>query len=130
LTLTNVTHNLEYMEVNVTPEVEKKLHDLAIQRGQKPDELVQNAITGYLEKLEQPQEGLDWSRCPAVERVADKVSGAWVLRGTRMPVATIFENLEAGANIDDIVAWFDGLDREQVKTVVDFAARSLNTSRT
>jgi len=60
-----------------------------------------------------------------VERVPGKVSGAWVLRGTRMPVATVFENLEAGANIDDILKWFDGLDREQVKAVIDFAARSL-----
>lgn len=68
---------------------------------------------------------LDWSQCPAVERVPGKVSGAWVLRGTRMPVATVFENLEAGANIDDILKWFDGLDREQVKAVIDFAARSL-----
>ncbi|HWG88590.1 MAG TPA: DUF433 domain-containing protein [Candidatus Acidoferrales bacterium] len=68
---------------------------------------------------------LDWSQCPAVERVPGKVSGAWVLRGTRMPVATVFENLEAGANIDDILRWFDGLDREQVKAVIDFAARSL-----
>ncbi|HET9363829.1 MAG TPA: DUF433 domain-containing protein [Candidatus Angelobacter sp.] len=68
---------------------------------------------------------LDWSQCPAVERVPGKVSGAWVLWGTRMPVATIFENLEAGANIDDILEWFDGLDRDQVKAVIDFAARSL-----
>jgi uncharacterized protein (DUF433 family) len=70
---------------------------------------------------------LDWSQCPAVERIPGKVSGAWVLRGTRMPVSTIFENLEAGANIDDILQWFDGLDREQVKAVIDFAARSLET---
>jgi uncharacterized protein (DUF433 family) len=42
-----------------------------------------------------------------------------------MPVATIFENLEAGASLDDILSWFDGLDREQVKAVIDFAARSL-----
>lgn len=70
---------------------------------------------------------LDWSQCPAVERIPGKVSGAWVLRGTRMPVSTIFENLEAGANIDDIVQWFDGLDRDQIKTVIDFAARSLET---
>jgi uncharacterized protein (DUF433 family) len=68
---------------------------------------------------------LDWSQCPAVERVPGKLSGAWVLRGTRMPVATIFENLKAGANIDDVLEWFDGLDREQVKAVIDFAARSL-----
>jgi len=70
---------------------------------------------------------LDWSQCPAVESVAGKLSGAWVLRGTRMPVSTIFENLEAGASLDDILSWFDGLDREQVKTVIDFAARSLET---
>jgi len=70
---------------------------------------------------------LDWSQCSAVERIPGKVSGAWVLRGTRMPVSTIFENLEAGANIDDILQWFDGLDREQVKAVIDFAVRSLET---
>jgi uncharacterized protein (DUF433 family) len=70
---------------------------------------------------------LDWSQCSAVERIPGKVSGAWVLRGTRMPVSTIFENLEAGANIDDILQWFDGLDREQVKAVIEFAARSLET---
>lgn len=67
---------------------------------------------------------LDWSQCPAVERVSGKVSGALVLRGTRMPVATIFANLEAGATVDDIVAWFDGITREQVVAVIDFAARS------
>jgi len=69
---------------------------------------------------------LDWSQCPAVESVPGKVSGAWVLKGTRMPVSAIFENLEAGANIDDIMDWFDGLDREQVKAVIDFAVRSLD----
>lgn len=78
-----------------------------------------------MKHLEAEMPVLDWSQCPAVERVPGKVSGAWVLRGTRMPVATIFENLEAGANIDDILKWFDGLDREQVKAVIDFAARSL-----
>jgi uncharacterized protein (DUF433 family) len=55
-----------------------------------------------------------------------KVSGAWVLQGTRMPVSAIFENLEAGANIDDIMEWLDGLDREQVKAVIEFAVRSLD----
>ena len=70
---------------------------------------------------------LDWSQCSAVERIPGKVSGAWVVRGTRMPVSAIFENLEAGANIDDILQWFDGLNREQIKAVIDFAARSLET---
>lgn len=68
----------------------------------------------------------DWSECPAVESVPGKVSGAWVLRGTRMPVSAIFENIEAGASIDDLMEWFDGLDRKQVKAVIEFAARSLN----
>ena len=69
---------------------------------------------------------LDWSQCPAVESVPGKVSGAWVLRGTRMPVSVIFENLEAGANIDDIMDWFEGLDRSQIKAVIEFAVRSLD----
>ncbi len=71
---------------------------------------------------------LDWSPCPAVESVPGKVSGAWVLEGTRMPVSAIFENFEAGANIDDIMSWYDGLNREQVKAVIEFAARSLDNA--
>ena len=69
---------------------------------------------------------LDWSQCSAVESIPGKVSGAWVLKGTRMPVAAIFENIEAGANIDDIMEWFDGLDREQVDAVIEFAVRGLD----
>jgi len=71
---------------------------------------------------------LDWSQCPAVESIPGKVSGAWVLKGTRMPVSVIFENLKAGANIVEIMEWFDGLDREQVETVIEFAARSLDVT--
>lgn len=70
--------------------------------------------------------GIDWSECPAVESIPGKVGGAWVLKGTRIPVSAIFENLEAGANVDDIMAWFDGLNRDQVKAVIEFAARSLD----
>jgi uncharacterized protein (DUF433 family) len=68
---------------------------------------------------------LDWSTCPAVESVPGKLSGAWVFRGTRIPVSAVFENLEDGLTIDDIVKMFDGLVREQVVTVLDFAAQSL-----
>jgi uncharacterized protein (DUF433 family) len=67
---------------------------------------------------------LDWSQCPAVESIAGKVSGAWLFKGTRMPVAIVFQNLEAGASIEEIMEWFD-LTREQITTVLDFAARSL-----
>ncbi|MGP0076159.1 MAG: DUF433 domain-containing protein [Bryobacteraceae bacterium] len=68
---------------------------------------------------------LDWSECPAVESVPGKVSGAWVFRGTRMPVAAVFENLEDGMTIDELVELYDGLTREQVQAVLEFAARSL-----
>ena len=71
---------------------------------------------------------LDWSQCPAVESIPGKVSGAWVLKGTRMPVTVIFENLKAGANIEEIMEWFDGLDRQQVEAVIEFAARSLDVT--
>jgi len=70
---------------------------------------------------------LDWARCPVVERVPGKVSGAWVMRDTRMPVAALFEQLAAGASVDEVVALFDGLDRAQVQAVLTFAARSLDT---
>ena len=67
---------------------------------------------------------LDWSQCPAVESIPGKVSGAWLFRNTRMPVSIVFDNLEAGATIDEIVQWFD-VTPEQVKAVIEFAARSL-----
>jgi uncharacterized protein (DUF433 family) len=68
---------------------------------------------------------LDWSQCPAVESVPGRVSGAWVFKDTRMPVSIVFENLEAGATIDEIMEWFD-VTREQVVAVLEFAARSLD----
>ena len=78
------------------------------------------------DNAENPSGAIDWSQCPVVESVPGKVSGAWVLKGTRMPVSAIFENLEAGANIDDIMEWFAGLDRSQVEAVIEFAVRSLD----
>jgi len=68
---------------------------------------------------------LDWSRCPAVESVPGKRSGAWVFKDTRMLVATVFENLESGASIEEIMGWF-GVTREQIQAVLEFAARSLD----
>jgi uncharacterized protein (DUF433 family) len=68
---------------------------------------------------------LDWSRCPAVERTPGKVSGAWVFRGTRVPVKALFENLESGARVDDFLAWFPGVTREHVDAVLQHAELSL-----
>jgi len=70
---------------------------------------------------------LDWSQCPAVESIPDRLSGAWVLKDTRMPVSAIFENLEAGSDIEEIVEQFH-VNPEQVKAVLEFAARSLDLS--
>ena len=67
---------------------------------------------------------LDWSQCPAVESVPGKVSGAWVFRGTRMPVQTVFENLEAGLSVDEISEVFD-VTPEEVRAVLHFATQSL-----
>ena len=68
---------------------------------------------------------LDWSQCPAVESIPGKRSGAWVYKDSRMPVATVFENLETGATIEEIMEWFD-VTREQVVVVLEFVARSLD----
>ena len=69
---------------------------------------------------------LDWSQCPAEESIPGKVSGAWVFKDTRMPVSSVFENLESGATIDEIMEWFD-VSREQIIAVLEFAARSLDS---
>ena len=66
---------------------------------------------------------LDWSQCPAVESIPGKVSGAWVFKGTRLPVATVIENLE-DLSIDEVVEQFD-VTREQIRAVLDFVAQSL-----
>lgn len=68
---------------------------------------------------------LDWSKCTAVESVPERVSGAWVFRGTRIPVVAVFENMEDGLTIDEVAALYDGLTREQVKAVLEFTAQSL-----
>ena len=68
---------------------------------------------------------LDWTQCAAVERNADKVRGAWVFVGTRVPVKTLFENLESGACIDEFLEWFPGVTRQQAEAVLAHAERSL-----
>ena len=67
---------------------------------------------------------LDWSKCPAVESNPGKLGGAWVFRGTRMPVQTVFDNLEAGLSVDEIVDVFD-VTPDEVKAAIHFAAQSL-----
>lgn len=70
----------------------------------------------------------NWSACPAVERDPQKVSGAWVFRGTRVPVAALFENLEDGAQLADFVAWFPGVSLQQARAVLEHAMHTLEAA--
>src|SRR5262249_10723268 len=67
---------------------------------------------------------IDWSSCSAVERDIDRVSGAWLFRGTRVPIAALFENLEDGVSTSQFVELFPGGTLEQVRAVLEHAARS------
>ena len=67
----------------------------------------------------------EWSECTAVEQRNDRVSGAWVFRGTRIPVSSLFENLEDGATVDEYLEWFPGVKRPQIEAVLEFASASL-----
>ena len=71
---------------------------------------------------------LDWSECAAVERDPQKVGGAWVFRGTRVPVKALFDNIEDGARVDEFLDWFPGVSKGQVSDVLEHAARSLSAS--
>ena len=69
---------------------------------------------------------LDWTTCSAVDRNPGRVSGAWVFRGTRVPVSALFTNLESGATVEQFLEWFPGVSREQVNLVLQHAAGSLS----
>jgi uncharacterized protein (DUF433 family) len=69
---------------------------------------------------------LDWSQCPAVESVPGKVGGAWVFKDTRLPVATVIENLE-DLSVDEVMEQFD-VTREEITAVLEFVAQSLKAS--
>ena len=71
---------------------------------------------------------MGWETCAAVERHSEKLSGAWVFRGTRVPVSTLFENLKDGASTEQFLEWFPGVDRQQVADVLDHEVKALATS--
>ena len=72
---------------------------------------------------------LDWSQCDVIESIPGKVSGAWVLRGTRTPVKALFENLESGMSIDEVIEQFS-VTREQIDSLMSFVAQSLEKEPT
>jgi uncharacterized protein (DUF433 family) len=71
---------------------------------------------------------IDWSSCPVVERDPDRVSGAWLFRGTRVPVTALFQNLEDGVQLAEFVQLFPGVTLEQVRAVLEHASQSLEVA--
>ncbi len=67
----------------------------------------------------------DWSKCPAVEKIPGKVSGAWLFTDTRLPVYALFENLESGATVEEFMEWFQPVDEWKVRAVLQHVADSL-----
>ena len=108
------------------PELERRVREgIRSGRFQDMDDFLAKALEALSDSSGGHMGALDWSRCSAIESVPGKVCGAWVFRNTRMPVAAVFENLEDGITIDELVGLYAGLTRDQVKAVLDFAARSL-----
>jgi len=68
---------------------------------------------------------IEWSNCASVEQDPNRVSGAWVFKGTRVPVRALFDNIEDGATVDEFLEWFPGVTRCQVEAVLEHAASSL-----
>jgi uncharacterized protein (DUF433 family) len=71
---------------------------------------------------------IDWTQCPAVERIPGKVSGAWLFKNTRVPVKALFENIEGGATVQEFLEWFPGVERAQIDAVLECAQRSLEAA--
>jgi uncharacterized protein (DUF433 family) len=69
---------------------------------------------------------MDWSQCSEVERKPGKLSGAWVFKGTRVPVRALFENVQGGARVEDFLEWFPGVTRDQVDAVLKLTEESLD----
>ena len=70
----------------------------------------------------------DWNECPAVEQTPGRVSGAWVFSGTRIPLFALYENLAAGATVDEFVEWFPGVEEQQVRAVLEHEAQALRAA--
>jgi uncharacterized protein (DUF433 family) len=51
---------------------------------------------------------IDWSNCQSVERDPERMSGAWVFHRSRVPVSTLFENLEEDASVPTLLIGFKG----------------------
>jgi uncharacterized protein (DUF433 family) len=71
---------------------------------------------------------IDWNSCPSLEQHPDRLSGAWVFRGTRVPLTALFENLEDGVSVNDFIELFPGVALDQVRNVLEHAAKSVSSA--
>ncbi|NBY63436.1 MAG: DUF433 domain-containing protein [Betaproteobacteria bacterium] len=67
---------------------------------------------------------INWLICPAVESTKERVSGSLVFVGSRVPIAALFENLDDGITAQEFTEIFPGIKLEQVKAILDFAAKN------
>jgi uncharacterized protein (DUF433 family) len=67
------------------------------------------------------EKSVDWSQCEDVESVPGRVSGAWVIKGTRVPAQAIVDNARAGCSAEEIATEIFELPLERVKRVLRFA---------
>lgn len=107
------------------PDIERRVREgLESGRYRDLDEFLGEALDALSGGRGSHSNTLDWAHCPVVESVPGRLSGAWVFRDTRLPVSTVFSNLEDGATVDEIAEWFR-VPKEQVLAVLEFAARSV-----
>ena len=68
-----------------------------------------------------PEQPIDWSQCDDVESVPGRVSGAWVIKGTRVPAQAVLDNARAGCSAEEIATEIFELPLERVRRVLKFA---------
>ena len=103
-------------------------HHAADCRGTIRGHLQGKDALAFLSKVHHFMLMIDWTQCPAVERIPGKVSGAWLFKDTRVPVKALFENIEGGATVHEFMDWFPGVQRAQVDAVLEYAQRSLEAA--
>jgi len=65
---------------------------------------------------------MDWSKSPDVERIPGKMSGDWVIKGTRVPAEAVIQNARDGFSPEEIAEEiFEGVPVERVRAVLRFA---------
>lgn len=102
----------------VAPHAGRARRRVAGTNGAKPD-LPPRSAPGTVRLMH------DWSKCAGVERIPGKLGGAWLFKGTRVPVKALFQNLTGGATVDNFLEWFPGVSRIHVEAVLDHSQRSL-----